>query len=181
MIGLKRHTVELVDHNAAWPTLAAEICQAVFTACGDLVIDVQHVGSTAVPGLPAKPILDIAAGVGGLGVIPELVEKLARIGYIYRGDGGENAGHLFVKESAPDVRTVHLHVVVYGDLPWQDYLRFRELLRHDGQVRRQYTELKKQLGARFAGDRKAYTAGKEDFIRALLSQRSTQGHSAAES
>lgn len=101
-------------------------------------------------------------------IIPELVEPLTKIGYIYRGDGGDNGGHLFVKESAPDVRTVHLHVVVYGDWQWQNYLRFRDLLRWDGHLRREYAILKQELGVRYADDRKAYTAAKEDFIRRHL-------------
>jgi GrpB-like predicted nucleotidyltransferase (UPF0157 family) len=63
MIGLKRHTVEVVDHDPGWAMLAFEACQAVRSACGALLVDVQHVGSTAVPDLPAKPVLDIAAAV----------------------------------------------------------------------------------------------------------------------
>ncbi len=168
MIGLKRHTVRLTEHNTNWPALAAEVCQEARDACGDLLADLQHVGSTAVPDLPAKPILDIAAAVRKLGVIPELIEQLTRIGYIYRGDGGDNGGHLFVKESEPDVRTIHLHVVVHGDRQWNNYLRFRELLLQDSHMRWDYAELKKQLGAKFGMDRKACTAAKEEFIRMCL-------------
>ena len=168
MIGLERHTVRLSEHNPIWPTLAAEACQQARDTCGDLLADVQHVGSTAVPDLPAKPILDIAAGVPTLEIIPELIELLPSIGYIYRGDQGDDGGHLFVKESDPDVRTVHLHVVVHGGRQWRNYLRFRDLLRQDSDLRRAYASLKQQLGVRFAADRRAYTAAKDDFIRMSL-------------
>jgi GrpB-like predicted nucleotidyltransferase (UPF0157 family) len=129
---------------------------------------VQHVGSTSVPHLPAKPILDIAASVHNLAVIPELVEKLTSIGYIYRGDGGDNGGHLFVRESMPGIRTIHLHVVARDGRQWRNYLYFRDLLRRDVRVRTQYAELKKQLERTFRNDRKAYTVAKEDFIRRIL-------------
>lgn len=183
MIGLRRHTVQVVDHNPGWAALAAEACQEARSACGDLLADLQHVGSTSVPDLPAKPILDLAAAVRTLAVIPELIEKLTGIGYIYRGDGGENGGHLFVRELTPDVRTIHLHVVVQDGQQWRNYLLFRDLLRRDAGIRKRYAELKKQLGTTFRNDRKAYTAAKEDFIRAVLkgvtdAQSSAEGNAA---
>jgi GrpB-like predicted nucleotidyltransferase (UPF0157 family) len=75
MIGLRRHTVKVVDHDPAWAALAAEACQAVRKACGELLVDVQHVGSTAVPDLPAKPIIDIAAAVVTFDPMPELIRR----------------------------------------------------------------------------------------------------------
>ena len=168
MIGLKRHTVQVVDHQRGWAALAADTCQEVQLAGGDLLADVQHMGSTAVPGLPAKPILDLVAGVRTLEAIPELIGRLTSIGYLYRGNGGVDGRHLFVKESSPDVRTVHLHVVTYNGQEWRSGLRFRDLLRQDAGIRTQYAELKRKLGITFQNDRKAYTAAKEDFIRAIL-------------
>ena len=77
-------------------------------ACGELLVDVQHVGSTAVPELPAKPILDIAAALATIDSMPEIVRRLTRIGYLDRGDQGDAGGHVLVLESSPDIRTVHL-------------------------------------------------------------------------
>jgi GrpB-like predicted nucleotidyltransferase (UPF0157 family) len=108
MIGLKRHTVEVVDHDPTWAMLGVQACQAVRSACGELLVDLQHVGSTAVPDLPAKPILDIAAGVATFEAMPEIVRRLTRIGYLYRGDHGDAGGHLFVVESSPKIRTIHI-------------------------------------------------------------------------
>lgn len=168
MIGLKRHTVRVVDHDGSWAELAGGACQSVRQASGDLIADIQHVGSTAVTGLPAKPILDLAAGVVSLDVIPELIKRLTALGYIYRGDGGTDGGHLFVWESEPDVRTIHLHVVSLDDVQWRDYVRFRDLLRQDGNLRNRYAELKRKLAVSFSGSRKSYTDAKHDFIRGVL-------------
>jgi len=168
MIGLKRHTVRVVDHHPGWAALAADACQEVRLAGGALLADLQHVGSTAVPGLPAKPILDLAAGLRTLEAIPEIVRRLTDIGYIYRGDGGDDGGLLFVRESSPDVRTIHLHVVEHNGNQWKNYLLLRDLLRQDAQLRKRYAELKRRLAEELGNDRKAYTASKQDFIRAVL-------------
>lgn len=174
MIGLKRQTVKVVSHHPSWGALAAEACQEARLVGGELLSDVQHVGSTAVPDLPAKPILDLAAAVVAVDVIPELVQRLSGIGYLYRGDGGEEGGHLLVRESAPEVRTIHLHVVQHHGPQWRNYLRFRDLLRQNPGIRKQYSELKQELGKRFRVDRKSYTSGKHDFIRVTLGTKETQ-------
>ncbi len=126
MIGLKRHTVRVVDHHPDWADMAAKACFQVRDAGGELIEDVQHIGSTAVPALPAKPILDLAVAVATLDVIPELIGKLTEIGYIYRGDGADDGGHLLVWESEPNIRTIHLHVVALDNAQWhhQGTLKF---------------------------------------------------------
>ena len=168
MIGLKRYTVQVVDHDPNWATLAAAVCHEVQRAGGDLLVDVQHVGSTAVSGLPAKPILDVAAGARTLATIPEIVQRLTEIGYLYRRDEGPHGGHLFLRESAPDIRTIHLHVVEHAATEWQNYLLFRERLRQEVHLRQQYAELKLRLAREFGNDRQTYTASKQDFILGVL-------------
>lgn len=168
MIGLRRHTVQVVDHDPAWASFAADVCRRIREAGGDLIVDIQHVGSTAVPDLPAKPILDLAAAVTTLDVIPELIERLAASGYIYRGDGADRGGHLFVWESEPGVRTIHLHIVTQDDIQWTNYIRFRDLLRRNPYLRAEYAELKHDLQARFPDDRESYTDAKRDFILGVL-------------
>ena len=166
MLGLKRHTVKVVDHDPAWAMLGAEACAAVRNACGELLVDVQHVGSTAVPGLPAKPVLDIAAAVATLDSLPQIVRRLTRIGYLYRGD--RIGGQFFVAESSPDVRTTHVHVVEHGGAQWRDYLRFRDLLRNNHALRNRYADLKRLLASGSRDDSHAYTASKADFVRQAL-------------
>lgn len=168
MIGLKRHTVKVVAHHPGWSALGAEACRQIQQACGDLIIDVQHVGSTAVPHLPAKPILDLAVAVATKDTIPLLIQKLTGTGYLYRGDEGDTGGHLFIRESEPNVRTIHLHIVTLSDPQWNNYLRFRDILRRDLDVRRRYAELKQRLSETFPENREAYTASKHDFISGVL-------------
>lgn len=170
MIGLKRHTVHVVEHNLDWKSLGADACRQVRDVLGHMICDVQHVGSTSVPYLPAKPILDLAAAVENIDVMPELIKKLTNLGYIYRGDDGDSGGHLFVWESEPDCRTIHLHVITTDDIQWKNYLRFRDLLRQDSTIRNRYAELKDELMKRFPDDRKSYTDSKNDFIRRVLNE-----------
>ncbi|MDD2467688.1 MAG: GrpB family protein [Desulfobulbus sp.] len=168
MIGLKRHTVHVVEHDPNWITLAATAYHEVWPVCRDLLVDLQHVGSTAVPALPAKPILDLAAAVTTMEVIPELVQRLTQIGYIYRGNGGNEGGHLFIRESAPDIRTIHMHIVEHHGTQWRNYLLFRDLMRDNAGLCLLYAELKQKIGNTFKNDRNAYTAAKYDFIQYVL-------------
>ena len=168
MIGLKRHTVRLADHDLSWSVLFASECESLHRALDNLVVDIQHVGSTAVPDLPAKPILDIAIAIRTLDIIPDIVERLTEIGYIYRGDGGDEGGHLFDKEPEPDIRTAHVHVVESSDTQWKNYLLFLKTLREDPNVRKRYADVKQVLAKQFPNDRKSYSLAKDEFIERVL-------------
>ena len=169
MVGLRRHTLQIVEHDPAWRSLFEAESRVIRDAAGDLIHDVQHVGSTAVPDLPAKPIVDIAVAVDTRSAIPVLTQRLTAIGYIDRGDGGRDGGYLLVRESQPNVRTIHLHIVELTDVQWRNYIAFRDTLRQNRAIRDQYAELKRKLAVRFQDDRKSYTAGKNDFIQEVLS------------
>lgn len=168
MLGLKRHTVRVVPHDPAWADAAAAECARLRAAGGDLLLDVQHVGSTAVPGLPSKPILDFAAAIADPDALPALIERVAAAGYRYAGDGKEMGGQLFVKETAPDLRVAHLHVVAPDDPQWRNYLAFRDALRADAALRARYAHLKESLATVFPEKRRAYTAAKQDFVDRAL-------------
>ena len=168
MIGLKRHTVQVLNHHPEWLTMAEDSCWQIWSSCQKIVVDVQHVGSTSVPGLPAKPILDIAIGVCDPSDIDDLRKRLEKMGYIYRGLGTGSIGHLFVRESAPGVRTEHVHVVLVNSPHWNDYIGFRDILRATVAIRDQYACLKQELAGAFANDRKRYTSGKHRFIQSIL-------------
>ena len=171
-IGLKWHTVRVVAYRAEWRRLFEQELRDLRKRVRHLAVDIQHVGSTAVPGLDAKPIIDIALAVASPGVIPRLRQSLSDLGYIYGGDAGRDGGHVFVKESAPDVHTHHLHVVAVGDPQWREWLLFRDKLRADEALRARYAGLKKALHERYAEDRKGYTEGKNEFVGGLVHPRS---------
>ncbi len=135
-------------------------------------------GSTAVPGLPAKPILDIAVAVQSRDTIPIVAIRLAEAGYVDRGDLGSDGGHLLVKESEAEVRIVHLHIVEQADSQWRDYIAFRDALRRDSKLRQWYSSLKRRLAERFPDDRKSYTDAKNRFIQEVLKREAQQSGAA---
>lgn len=175
VIGLKRHTVSVVEYQPHWAELFYAESTLLKQLLGELVTDIQHVGSTSVPGLPAKPILDIAVAMRSRADLPAIIAALTHHGYIDRGDGGSDGGYLLVKDAQPDVRTVHLHIVECTDVQWRDYLAFRNALRSDPAIREEYAALKLRLASRYSTDRKAYTAGKHEFIQGVLKRYSIAG------
>lgn len=168
MLGLRRNTVQIVEHRFEWAAAFETEAADLLAWVGDIVVDVQHIGSTAVADLPAKPILDVAIAVPTRDVIPMVVERLCQRGYIDRGDAATEGGHLLVREPEPDIRTVHLHIVAISDAQWSDYVTFRETLRRHPDIRRRYAEVKQALAERHRDDRTAYTSGKAAFIREVL-------------
>lgn len=129
---------------------------------------VEHVGSTAVPGLCAKPVIDIMVGVTSLLESEPAKAGLREAGYQYA-EYKTDVMHWFCKPSFA-MRTHHLHLIPYGSPLWHDRLRFRDLLRSDAMLAGQYAALKMELAQRFERDREAYTDGKSPFIaRALAS------------
>jgi GrpB-like predicted nucleotidyltransferase (UPF0157 family) len=168
MLGLKRYTVALVEHHSEWSAYATNRCQKIRYACRDHIVDIQHVGSTSIPDIPAKPIIDIAIGVQDLNCIEDLKEILQSMSYIYRGVGEGSSGHLFVRESGPDIRTEHIHVNIAGSSHWENHIGFRDIMRSNSSLRKEYADLKKELARRFSEDRKSYTHGKHDFIQKAL-------------
>lgn len=166
-LGLANDAVQLVDHQAAW-AVAFDAARARITAALDpaLIVALEHVGSTSVPGLVAKPIIDIALEIPAGAATP--IAPLVAAGYLDRGDKGADGGHLFGLEPEPGIRTEHLHVVRAGDGLLAIYLRFRDRLRADPDARRRYAELKRRLAAELGDQRERYTDSKADFIRAML-------------
>lgn len=165
-IGLKRDSVRLSAYNPEWSG-AFEIQAAdIRRALGHLAADVQHVGSTAVPGLPAKPILDIAVAVTSHENVPEAARRLSAAGFIDRGAArAGDGGYLLVKDREPNVRLSHVHIVELADPQWRGYLDFRDALRANARLRDEYAELKRSLAERYPTDREGYTAGKREFIQ----------------
>ncbi len=131
---------------------------------------IHHIGSTAVPDLPAKPILDVALGAVETDDIDDLTAALVGIGYIDRGEGENGIGRLLVWESSPDVRTVHIHILREGSVWVKRHLTFRDALRKSRELRERYAGRKVELARRFPGDRKSYTAGKDAVVQAILDE-----------
>jgi GrpB-like predicted nucleotidyltransferase (UPF0157 family) len=133
-----------------------------------LVGPIEHIGSTAVPGLAAKPVIDIMGAVRDLPSSEPAIEALRPLDYCYFAYKADLM-HWFCKPS-PFNRTHHLHLVPFESQVWRERIAFRDRLRSDAATRREYAELKVTLAAQFTHDRETYTEAKTDFIQAVLQQ-----------
>jgi GrpB-like predicted nucleotidyltransferase (UPF0157 family) len=165
MLGLPPRVVWLVPHAPEWSARYAEEAALIQAAIGAYLVDLQHYGSTAVPGLAAKPILDILGGLRRFEDATACITPLVALGYDDAGTTVIPGQHLFGKGYA---RTVLLHLVEYNSPHWIDNLRFRDALRNDPALAQAYESLKFDLSRRYADDRGAYTAAKTEFIRRVL-------------
>jgi GrpB-like predicted nucleotidyltransferase (UPF0157 family) len=174
-LGLRKGTVRLLEHDRRWTFVYALIASDISTVTGIHAERIQHVGSTSVEGIAAKPILDIVVGVDDLGSVESVVNHLVGAGFIDRGAGEASIGRLVVRESSPEVRIVHVHIVGFDTQNWRDYVDFRDELRNDALVRDQYEDVKRTLASRFSKDRKLYRTAKNAFIRKTLQVLSSGG------
>jgi GrpB-like predicted nucleotidyltransferase (UPF0157 family) len=148
--------VLVVDWDPAWPERAEEEAAAVGEALG--AVEVEHIGSTSVPGLSAKPVLDLLAGLHPLNAGPAAVAAMRALGYEYLGEHGL-PGRLFFRKS-PERRTHHVHAVELGGTEWLRHLAFRDYLRAHPEEAARYGEAKRALARAVAGDWDAYTERK---------------------
>lgn len=167
-IGLTRGTVRIVDSDPGWPGAFEKVIGELRRALGGWTEGIEPIGSAAVPGLAAKPILDVAVALAAHTQISDVHTVLTRLGYHYGGDAGAWGGHIFALEDRPDHRLVTLHAVRHDDPQWARYLIVRDRLRRDPTARRAYAALKRRLAAEYPSDRQAYTSAKTAFITDLL-------------
>jgi GrpB-like predicted nucleotidyltransferase (UPF0157 family) len=167
-LGLQYGTVRLVRSDASWAFIALELAEDIRKAVAGSAQAVEHIGSTAVPGLLAKPIIDLAIGVAAGVDVTEIAGPMSRLRWIYRGDAGGDGGWVFVMEGAPWRRVAHAHGVEFGGPEWVRYLEFRELLRRNPTARRDYETTKERVATEHPDGRQGYTAGKSATVSGLL-------------
>jgi GrpB-like predicted nucleotidyltransferase (UPF0157 family) len=159
--------VRIVPYDPSWSDRFLDEKALLDRAIGRWVTGgIHHVGSTAVVGLDAKPIIDILVGVQGLAESRQAFGPLSEVGYLYAPYRADEM-HWFCKPD-PARRTHHLHLVPSGSRRFADELAFRDRLRADHALAADYAALKRRLAAELAEDREAYTAAKADFIAAAL-------------
>jgi GrpB-like predicted nucleotidyltransferase (UPF0157 family) len=157
----------LKPYNPAWPDMfEQERAQLETVLAPWLAGPIEHIGSTAVPGLGAKSIIDIMAGVGGLASSASARPAVARLGYLYF-PYRQDVMHWFCKPS-PERRTHHLHLVPVGSNLWTDRLLFRDYLRNSPDAAAEYQALKTDLVVQYRLDREGYTDAKSDFVRSII-------------
>lgn len=158
----------MVDHDPAWPAVFERLRTVVWTVLDDLALAVEHVGSTSVPGLAAKPVIDMSIVVAAEEAVFEAIERLATLGYRHRGDLGVEGREAF--DNPPGLPDHNLYVCSEGSLPLRNHRAVREYLRAHPDDAAEYGELKKRLARRHSTDIDAYIAGKTDFILRILAR-----------
>ena len=165
--------VIIVDYDSRWPDLFEELRAPVVAALGDLVVIVEHVGSTAVPGLAAKPIIDMDVVVPSIAEVPEAIARLATLGYVHRGDLGIAGREAFISPAGKPRH--HLYLCARGSDELRRHRSFRDYLLTHADEARAYEALKKDAALRFANDRAAYMEAKTGFVEAALRRASSGG------
>jgi GrpB-like predicted nucleotidyltransferase (UPF0157 family) len=167
MIGLQAGLVKLDPYSHQWAVRFTAERRRLSRALGSVLYRIEHIGSTAIPGLDAKPIIDIAIMIPSLKRLPLWIRRLEQAGYAYKGEYGLPGRHFFTRGTPV---THHLHLVEKGSLHWDNWILFRDyLLTRPGEAKR-YSVFKKRLATRFADDRDAYTRAKTPFVTRMLAR-----------
>ena len=154
--------IEIVPYDPAWPERFAQLGNELRDALGGAALRIDHIGSTAVPGLAAKPVLDVQISVASFEPVETFREPLESLGYVYRGDNTERTKRYF-REPPGSART-HVHVRRAGSFSEQFALLSRDYLRAAPDVAADYEALKRRLATRHRDDRNAYTEAKVPFF-----------------
>ena len=161
--------VALHPYDAAWPDRYMQERGRLLSLFPATFIDIQHIGSTAVPAMVAKPIIDLLAGVASMAVAESLTKTLCNSGYTTSAEfNAALTDRKWFMRWDNGHRTHHLHVVVHGGSVWKQHLRFRDALRSNPRLAADYAVLKTDLAARHTDDREAYTQAKAAFIQSVV-------------
>jgi GrpB-like predicted nucleotidyltransferase (UPF0157 family) len=159
-------SIIVVDYDPAWPVAFERLRATIWPVVSDVALTIEHVGSTSVPGLAAKPIIDMSVVVPTASNIPIAIERLATLGYTHIGNLGVDGREAF---SNPDgTRSHHLYLCPRDGLGLANHLAVRHYLRGHPEVAKEYGELKKQLAKGFPEDIDSYIDGKTDLIMRIL-------------
>lgn len=168
MLGLKRGTVKLVNScHDEWARLFEAEKQLLLETFRNRTIAIEHVGSTAIPGVPAKPLIDMDIAVSSLDdeYIKEFVTPLEKLGYHYM---HKFPDRYFFAKGPEELRTHHLNLVELNNDEWRNSILFRDYMRRDKRACEEYATLKEKLAEQFSEDRASYTKAKEEFIQKII-------------
>jgi len=169
MLGLANKKISLLPDTDYWRQMFKQEKKLIKEQLMDSKVAIEHIGSTAIPDIPAKPIIDIGLGVPDLEQVEGEIELLAELGYQFKGEYGLPGRYYFVKGSSAE-ETYHLHMYEVSNPDWQNHLLFRDYLRANWELAREYGRLKLKLWREYRNNREEYTAAKEPFIKEVLEQ-----------
>ena len=168
-IGLSRTEVKLSEHDKSWGYEFEKERANLLTLIGDLAVDIQHVGSTSIPNICAKPIIDIAIGARNRTDMERISDILMCNGYILREESGDEH-RIFMVRGSELCRTHYLHIQIWRSKSWFNQVYFRDVLREDPTLAKEYNDLKVKLQTQHPYNRTAYGKGKDPFIEKILSK-----------
>ena len=166
-MGLQNNLVILDSHNLEWQKIFKSEKLILKSIFDDSAVRIEHVGSTAINGISAKPIIDIAVGVKTLNLSKSIIKRLEEAGYI-KIQGHGDVDRIFFAKGSRENRTHHLHVELYNGISWNNHILFRDYLNSNKEKIIEYETLKKELAAKYYNDRDKYTLGKASFIISVI-------------
>ena len=169
-IGMKRGTVYLEPHQADWERTAEKTICILRSILGSTAADIQHIGSTSIKTINAKPIIDIAVAVNEYELILNKCDELEKADIIFRFDERPEQLLFVMGDFEKDTCSHHIHVVLHDSDEWNNYINFRDYLNSNIQAAREYETTKLRLAEQYPDDRIAYTDGKHEVIDRLLAE-----------
>jgi len=160
--------VIIVGYDPRWPVLYKEEKRQILSVIGDRILAIEHIGSTAVPGLGGKPIIDIMVGVRRLSDAKGCIEPLATIGYEYVPEYEVLIPDRRYFRKGPAERHRHLHMTEVNSDFWESHILFRDYLRAHQETAQAYYQLRKELAVRFGSDSLGFTEAKTEFIERVV-------------
>ena len=157
--------LSLAAYDPLWPAMFDAEARRIEAACAGLSIRLEHIGSTSVPGMSAKPVIDILAGRPPQSRATGYIAAFRQLGYEHKGAFGV-PGREYFRRGTP--RSHHVHLVSWSSTVWEEHLLFRDRLRADPATARDYEAVKRALAIAYANDRRAYTDAKGPFIRSVI-------------
>jgi GrpB-like predicted nucleotidyltransferase (UPF0157 family) len=158
----------LLEHDGAWASRFTAESERLRGAIDSHILAIEHVGSTAVPGLPGKPVLDIAIAVVHESSADACIAPLESLGYEYRGPHGDDLTRRYYVRDVTGRRTVQIHLYILPAPAWEEKLAFRDALRSDPALVTAYAAEKQRVAEAVGWDKAAYSVEKGPFIRAVL-------------
>jgi len=168
-MGVPRDIV-VADYDPEWPAWFEAVCRRVWPVIDDIALRIDHVGSTAVPGLAAKPIIDMDIVVAADEGVRRVIDRLAASGYRWCGDLGVRGREAFEPTRDEGLQAHHLYLVVENNRAHADHWLLRDVLREDGEARARYAALKRRNAELAGGDMEVYVAAKARFVAELLTR-----------
>ncbi|ULO04686.1 GrpB family protein [Paenibacillus sp. 19GGS1-52] len=164
----KTKGVEVLPYNPVWKTEFNRIKEQLLTYVGDLIIGIEHVGSTSIEGLSAKPIIDIDLVMESYEVLPEIIERLQQYGYEHQGNLGIEGREAFRRSENDRFMNYHLYVCPKNGKGYVEHIAFRDYLRSNTVARLEYEAVKLQLAEQYRHDIDAYGEGKTAIVTSIL-------------